>query len=82
MTFYSHCKGNFFQHHWLDGGKKMAKSAIADSVMQSIGEVVQRALWAGQDNLVINQTAQAVVDQEQQQHIKPQEPQVDVPESQ
>lgn len=56
----------------------MAKSAIADSVMQSIGEVVQRALWAGQDNLVINQTAQAVADQEQQQHIKPQEPQGDV----
>lgn len=78
MTFYSDCKGNFFQHHWLAGGKKMAKSAIADSVMQSIGEVVQRALWAGQDNLVINQTAQAVADQEQQQHIKPQEPQGDV----
>ncbi|KAH6148227.1 hypothetical protein HBI68_192740 [Parastagonospora nodorum] len=75
MTFYSDCKGNFFQHHWLAGGKKMAKSAIADSVMQSIGEVVQRALWAGQDNLVINQTAQAVADREQQRHIKPQETQ-------
>jgi hypothetical protein len=71
MIFYSDCQGNFFQHHWLDGGKKLTKKAIADSVMQSLGEVVQGALWAQQDNLVINQTAEAVAEQEQQEHVKP-----------
>lgn len=58
MIFYSDCQGNFFQHHWLDGGKKLTKGAIGKSVMQSIAEVVQKSLWDGQGKLVINQTAE------------------------
>ncbi|KAL1593670.1 hypothetical protein SLS59_009184 [Nothophoma quercina] len=54
--------GNFFQHHWLDGGKKLTKKAIGESVMQSIAEVVQKSLWEGRDNLVINQTAEALAE--------------------
>lgn len=62
MIFYSDCQGNFFQHHWLDGGKKLTKKAIGESVMQSIAEVVQKSLWEGRDNLVINQTAEALAE--------------------
>ncbi|KAH8721529.1 hypothetical protein GQ44DRAFT_623042 [Phaeosphaeriaceae sp. PMI808] len=64
MTFYSDCQGNFFQHHWLDGGKRLAKKAIGDSIMQSIAEVVQKSLLERQGTLVINQTAEALAEQE------------------
>lgn len=56
MTFYSDCQGNFFQHHWLQGGKRLAKKAIGDAIMQSVAEVVQKSLWEGTDHLVLNKT--------------------------
>ncbi|CAO2648121.1 Nn.00g090430.m01.CDS01 [Neocucurbitaria sp. VM-36] len=67
MIFYSDCQGNFFQHHWLDGGKRLTKKAIGESVMQSIAEVVQKSLWDGQDNLVINQTAEALQEEKKEE---------------
>jgi hypothetical protein len=67
MIFYSDCQGNFFQHHWLDAGKPLTKKAIGDSVMQSIAEVVQKAVWEGQEKLVFNQTAETVVEEEKKE---------------
>ncbi|OCK73183.1 hypothetical protein K432DRAFT_13642 [Lepidopterella palustris CBS 459.81] len=53
----TNCNGDFVRHHWVF--KDVAKTAIGNSVMQSITEMLQKQILKEKEHIVVNKTKEA-----------------------